>query len=393
MLLTIALPPVRLSVGCAPGGSGRPARPVAIRRGAWHRLRIIALAARILAAPPGWFWSPRGVFTRFFAELRGAWSRSRCARISRFSKRSGRAVTDDPEGFYFLARAAPVKDERHVDRFDRVFAAAVFGGLLSGDRRRFRPAPAALPEDWLRKLAERFLTPPGRARRDREPGGFDALMETLARRLAEQKGRHEGGSKWIGTAGTSPFGACGWPIPRACGSAGTKPPPARGRVWDRRDFANLDDGVELGTAASKLALRRLRRWARDGAAGNSTFPPRSAPPRGRLARPRHPARKAAQRGQGAAVPRCRRSMDPISARVEELFSAARAVGIQASRAFLLPQLLCEGVWRDNRRCRGRPDRQPSSCAPMARLSLHSSETRRCRPTRSPNPGANEHWNA
>jgi uncharacterized protein len=164
----------------------------------------------------------------------------------------------DIEHFYYLSRAALVKDERNLDKFDRVFA-HYFKGIESiGD------SGVEIPEEWLRKLAEKVLT-------DEEKqlieslGGWEKLMETLQKRLAEQKGRHQGGSKWIGTAGTSPFGAYGYnPEGVRVGQDGNRNKRAV-KVWDKREFKNLDDQVELGTRNIKLALRRLRQFAREGA--------------------------------------------------------------------------------------------------------------------------------
>ncbi len=162
------------------------------------------------------------------------------------------------EDFYYLARACLVKDERNLDKFDRVFA-AVFKGLEAV------PDGAAIPDDWLTKLAEKLLTEDEKQQIE-AMGGLEKLLETLRQRLAEQKGRHEGGSKWIGTAGTSPFGAHGY------NPEGVRIGQEEGRnrravkVWDRREFRNLDGEVELGTRNVKLALRRLRRFAREGAA-------------------------------------------------------------------------------------------------------------------------------
>jgi uncharacterized protein with von Willebrand factor type A (vWA) domain len=164
----------------------------------------------------------------------------------------------DIEDFYYLSRAALVKDERNLDKFDRVFAHHFKGIESIGD------AGVELPEEWLRKLAEKVLT-------DEEKqlieslGGWEKLMEMLQKRLAEQKGRHQGGSKWIGTAGTSPFGAYGYnPEGVRIGQDGTRNKRAV-KVWDKREFKNLDDQVELGTRNIKLALRRLRQFAREGA--------------------------------------------------------------------------------------------------------------------------------
>lgn len=164
----------------------------------------------------------------------------------------------DVERFYFLARTTLVKDERRFDAFDRVFARH-FGDLADASA----VPGAAVPGEWLRKLAERLLTPEEKAL-VRSLGGWDKLMEELAKRLREQKERHAGGSKWIGTGGTSPFGAYGFhPEGVRFGgeSAGNR---TAVKVWDRREFRDLDDRVELGTRNLKVALRRLREFVREG---------------------------------------------------------------------------------------------------------------------------------
>src|SRR5271165_1025417 len=167
------------------------------------------------------------------------------------------------DDFYYLSRATLVKDERHLDRFDRVFG-EVFKGLETVEPESGDDLRRALPEEWLRRLAEKHLTPEEMAQIE-ALGGFEKLMETLAQRLAEQKGRHQGGSKWIGTAGTSPFGAYGYnPEGVRIGQEESRHRRAV-KVWDRRDFKDLDDQVELGTRNIKLALRRLRKFARTGA--------------------------------------------------------------------------------------------------------------------------------
>ncbi|MEM9786374.1 MAG: VWA domain-containing protein, partial [Pseudomonadota bacterium] len=171
-------------------------------------------------------------------------------------------ATYDIEAFYFLARTIMVKDERHLDKFDRAFA-ATFEGLDA------IPAEAVLnavdvPREWLEKLAEKHLTDAEKAEIE-AMGGFDKLMETLKKRLEEQKGRHQGGNKWVGTAGTSPFGAYGY-NPEGVRIGQDKSRHQRAvKVWDKREFRNLDDTVELGTRNIKVALKRLRMWARDGA--------------------------------------------------------------------------------------------------------------------------------
>ncbi len=169
------------------------------------------------------------------------------------------------EDFYFLSRATLVKDERHLDRFDQVFG-QVFRGLEAASAPGAPGMEArALPDEWLRRMAEKHLTAEERAQIE-ALGGFDKLMETLRERLAEQQGRHQGGSKWIGTAGTSPFGAYGYnPEGVRIGQHESRHRRAV-KVWDKREFRDLDDSVELGTRNIKLALRRLRRFARQGAA-------------------------------------------------------------------------------------------------------------------------------
>ncbi|MBY0337656.1 MAG: VWA domain-containing protein [Acetobacteraceae bacterium] len=168
------------------------------------------------------------------------------------------------EDFYFLARAILVKDERHLDRFDRVFG-EVFKGLEAPEGEAGSDPTRTLPEEWLRKLAEKLLTPEEMAKIE-ALGGFDKLMETLRERLAQQKGRHQGGSRWIGTAGTSPFGAHGYnPEGVRIGQERSRHRRAV-KVWDKREFRDLDGDEALGSRAMKLALRRLRRFARQGEA-------------------------------------------------------------------------------------------------------------------------------
>ena len=164
------------------------------------------------------------------------------------------------EEFYRLSRAALVKDERYLDRFDVVFA-ATFKGVLSLSH---AVEARELPEEWLRQLAERYLSPEERAQIDKL--GFEKLMETLRQRLAEQKGRHQGGSKWIGTAGTSPFGAYGDnPEGVRIGQDRRAVDGSAVKVWDRREFKDFDGDEELAPRNIKIALRRLRRFAREGA--------------------------------------------------------------------------------------------------------------------------------
>lgn len=254
-------------------------------------------------------------------------------------------VTYDVDGFYHLARTAMVKDERHLDRFDRAFAAA-FNGLENITAAQVLDA-IDLPRDWLEKLAEKHLTPEERAQIE-ALGGFDKLMETLRQRLEEQKGRHQGGSKWVGTAGTSPFGAYGYnPEGVRIGQAESRHQRAV-KVWDRRDFKNLDDRVELGTRNIKVALRRLRRWARDGADQELDLDGtiRATADHGWLDVQTRPERRNAVKvllflDVGG-------SMDPHVKVMEELFSAARSE-FKHLAPFYFHNCLYEGVWRDNRR--------------------------------------------
>ena len=251
----------------------------------------------------------------------------------------------DVEEFYYLARTAMVKDERHLDRFDRAFAEAFQG--LDAIPPEAVIAALDLPEDWLRKLAERHLTEEERAQ-VAALGGFDKLMQALRERLAEQKGRHQGGSKWIGTAGTSPFGAYGYnPEGVRIGQDESRHRRAV-KVWDRRDFRNLDDRIELGTRNIKVALKRLRRWARDGAAEELDLDGtiRATAEHGYLDVQTRPERRNAVKvllflDVGG-------SMDPFVRLVEELFSAARAE-FKHLEYFYFHNCLYEGVWRDNRR--------------------------------------------
>ncbi|KAA8612956.1 vWA domain-containing protein [Salipiger aestuarii] len=254
-------------------------------------------------------------------------------------------VTYDLEGFYFLARTAMVKDERHLDRFDRAFAAA-FKGMETINSEQVMQA-VDLPEDWLRKMAEKHLTPEERAEID-SLGGFDKLMETLAQRLKDQDGRHQGGSKWIGTAGTSPFGAYGYnPEGVRIGQDESRHRRAV-KVWDKREFRNLDDSVELGTRNIKVALKRLRKWARDGAHQELDLDGtiRATAEHGYLDVKTRPERRNAVKlvlflDVGG-------SMDAHIRVVEELFSAARAE-FKHLEHFYFHNCLYEGVWRDNAR--------------------------------------------
>ena len=254
-------------------------------------------------------------------------------------------ATYDVDAFYFLARTIMVKDERHLDKFDRAFAASFEGLEKIPDEAVLNAVD--IPGDWLQKLAEKHLTEEEKAEID-ALGGFDKLMETLKKRLEEQKGRHQGGSKWVGTAGTSPFGAYGYnPEGVRIGQNESRHQRAV-KVWDKREFRNLDDTVELGTRNIKVALKRLRRWARDGAAEeldlNGTI--RATAENGYLDVQTRPERRNAVKvllflDIGG-------SMDPHIKVVEELFSAAKSE-FKHFEYFYFHNCLYEGVWKDNRR--------------------------------------------
>ena len=254
-------------------------------------------------------------------------------------------ATYDIEAFYFLARAAMVKDERNIDKFDRAFA-ATFEGLEAIPAEAVMEA-VDIPEDWLRKMAEKHLSAEEKAEIE-ALGGFDKLMETLKERLKEQQGRHQGGSKWIGTAGTSPFGAYGY-NPEGVRIGQDKSRHQRAvKVWDKREFRNLDGDVELGTRNIKVALKRLRRWVREGAQEELDLDGtiRSTAEHGYLdvkTRPeRHNAVKVLLFLDAGG------SMDPHIQVVEELFSAARTE-FKHLEYYYFHNCLYEGVWRDNRR--------------------------------------------
>ncbi|MCB1447675.1 MAG: VWA domain-containing protein [Rhizobiaceae bacterium] len=254
---------------------------------------------------------------------------------------------DDIEAFYFLARAALVKDERFIDRFDRVFA-HYFKGVESVSGQAAIDV-RDLPEEWLRRLADRHLTEEER-RLVEALGGFDTLMETLKQRLEEQKGRHQGGSKWIGTGGTSPFGAGGYnPEGVRIGQAESRHRRAV-KVWDERAFRNLDDTVELGTRNIKVALKRLRRWVRDGAEEELDLDDtiRSTAEHGWLDVKTRPERK--NRVKLLMFFDIGGSMDDHLKIAEELFSAAKSEFRQLEY-FYFHNCLYEGVWKDNHRRR------------------------------------------
>ena len=300
-------------------------------------------------------------------------------------------ATYDIDAFYFLARTTMVKDERNLDKFDRTFA-ATFSGLEEISTEDVINV-VDIPAEWLRKLAENQLSDEEKAAVD-ALGGFEKLMETLKDRLKEQGKRHQGGSKWIGTAGTSPFGAYGYnPEGVRIGQNESRHQRAV-KVWDKREFKNLDDQVELGTRNIKVALKRLRRWARDGAEQeldiNGTI--RATAENGYLDVKTRPERRNAVKvllflDVGG-------SMDPHVKAVQELFSAARSE-FKHMEYFYFHNCLYEGVWREN--IRRWNDQTPThevlrtygpdyKCIFVGDASMSPYEI-------AYPGGANEHWNA
>ncbi|AIT05836.1 MULTISPECIES: VWA domain-containing protein [Sphingomonas] len=246
-----------------------------------------------------------------------------------------------PEAFYYLARATYVKDEGLLDRFDQVFA-KVFRGIATS----YGAETADLPEDWLKAVAEQYLTPEEMARIE-SLGSWDEIMATLKQRLAEQEGRHQGGSKWIGTGGTSPFGNGGY-NPEGVRIGGESRHHRAIKVWDQREFRNLDSTRELGTRNIKVALRRLRRFAREGAADELDIDGTidGTARQGWLDVRMRPERRNAVKlllflDVGG-------SMDPWVTLCEELFSAATAE-FKNLEFFYFHNCPYEGVWKDNRR--------------------------------------------
>lgn len=250
-------------------------------------------------------------------------------------------IEQTPEAFYYLSRATFVKDESLLDRFDQVFQ-KVFKGVLTD----YGQQPVEIPEDWLKKVAERYFSEE-EMEQVKSLGSWDDIMETLKKRLEEQQKRHQGGNKWIGTNGTSPFGHAGY-NPEGIRIGGEGKHGRAIKVWEKREFANLDNTKELGTRNIKVALRRLRRFAREGAAEELDLD--------------ETIRGTAKQGWLDVVMRPERhnavkvllfldvggSMDPFIRLVEDLFSAATSE-FKNMEFFYFHNCLYEGVWKDNRR--------------------------------------------
>jgi hypothetical protein len=295
------------------------------------------------------------------------------------------------EDFYYLSRASLVKDERNLDKFDQVFGAH-FKGLASladaGDE-----ISAEIPEEWLRKLAEKYLSEEEKAQ-IQSLGGWDKLMETLKQRLEEQQKRHQGGNKWIGTAGTSPFGAYGY-NPEGVRIGQHKSRHRRAvKVWDKREFRNLDDSVEIGTRNIKVALRKLRKWARTGAADELDLAGtiRSTARQGWLdvqMRPeRHNAVKVLMLFDIGG------SMDDYIRVCEELFSAVKTE-FKHLEYYYFHNCPYEGLWKDNAR------RRSEQISTLDVINTYSSDYKlvfvgdaTMSPYEITYPGGSvEHWNA
>ena len=246
------------------------------------------------------------------------------------------------EDFYYLSRAALVKDERNLDRFDQVFGHTFKGLDLMSEEE-----VVEIPHEWLAKMNEKFLTEEEKAQIE-ALGGWEKIMEELKKRLEEQEKRHQGGNKWIGTAGTSPFGAYGYnPAGVRIGQAESRHRRAI-KVWDKREYKDLDDTVELGTRNIKVALRRLRKFAREGAAEELDLDGtiRGTAEKGWLDIQMMPERRNTVKvllffDVGG-------SMDPFIKSTEELFSAARTE-FKHMEYFYFHNCLYEFVWKNNRR--------------------------------------------
>jgi len=250
-------------------------------------------------------------------------------------------IEQTPEAFYYLSRTTFVKDEGLLDRFDQVFE-KVFKGIFS----EYGQTPVDIPEEWLKKIAERYFTEE-EMEQIKSLGSWDEIMETLKKRLEEQEKRHSGGSKWIGTGGTSPFGHSGY-NPEGVRIGGEGGHGRAIKVWEKREFQNLDNTRELGTRNIKIALRRLRRFAREGAADELDLDATidGTARQGWLDIHMRPERHNAVKvllflDVGG-------SMDPFIKLMEELFSAATSE-FKNLEFFYFHNCIYEGVWKDNRR--------------------------------------------
>ena len=283
------------------------------------------------------------MFVNFFLELRHAKVPATLREYLVLIEGMERGCADySVEHFYYLARTCLVKDESNLDKFDRVF-----GKCFNGIEFLTEEQTAEIPEEWLRLLAEKVLTPEEMAEIE-ALGGWEKLMEELQKRLEEQEKRHQGGNKWIGTGGTSPFGAFGYnPEGVRIGQPKSRHRKAV-KVWDKREYKNLDDAVELGTRNIKMALRRLRRFAREGADLELDLPDtiKSTAHRGYLDIKMIPERRNSVKV--LLLFDIGGSMDDHIRTCEELFSAAR-MEFKNMEYYYFHNCLYEKLWKDNRR--------------------------------------------
>ena len=282
------------------------------------------------------------MFTSFLEQLRATGIPVSVREYLTFLEALARDVPPrSADGLYHLARCALVKDEKFYDRFDVVFAAYFRGAEVA-----FEQLGGAIPDDWLRKEIEKLLTDEEKAKLQ-SLGSLDALMETLRQRLAEQKGRHQGGSKWIGTGGTSPFGHGGY-HPEGVRIGGEGGQRRAAKVWDARQFRDLDVQVELGTRNIKVALKGLRRLAREGVPEeldiDSTI--RGTARRGYL--DLHLRPELRNKVKVLLFLDVGGSMDPHVRLCERLFSAARAE-FKHLEYFYFHNCVYERLWRSNAR--------------------------------------------
>ena len=281
------------------------------------------------------------MFFGFLDELRGAGiAASLKEHLTMLEALQADVIGCSPEDFYYLARATYVKDEGHLDRFDRVFA-KVFKGVLEPP-----PEGHEIPEEWLKAIAQKYLSPEEIAKIE-ALGSWDEIMETLKKRLEEQQGRHQGGSKWIGTGGTSPFGNAGY-NPEGVRIGGESTHKRAVKVWEKREFRNLDNDIELGTRNIKVALRRLRRFAREGAADELDL---EGTIDGTARRGFLDIHMRAERRNAVKLLLfldIGGSMDPHIRLCEELFSAATAE-FKHLEFFYFHNCVYEGVWKGNTR--------------------------------------------
>ncbi|NBU28604.1 MAG: VWA domain-containing protein, partial [Caulobacteraceae bacterium] len=283
------------------------------------------------------------MFMRFFSELRQAKVPVTLKEYLILMEALDKQVIDrSVEDFYFLSRATLVKDEKNLDKFDQVFG-HVFKGLETVQD----GITAEIPAEWLKALTEKFLTEEEKKQIE-AMGGFEKLMEMLQERLNEQKKRHEGGNKMIGTGGTSPFGANGY-NPEGVRIGQDKGRHGRAvKVWDKREYKNLDDSVELGTRNIKVALRRLRKFAREGAPDELDLDGtiKGTSRKGYLDIVMRPERR--NKIKVLIFFDIGGSMDSHIKLCEELFSAARTE-FKNLEFFYFHNCLYESVWKDNRR--------------------------------------------